>query len=136
MITQRASQVSKSAWMGIAAGIGVAVAGGAAAYTYLGERAANEPGVARSAASEECWDEQVATVADPKDPHRIAGTAVGAVVGGAVGKDVGDRDITTVVGAAVGALIGREIQEKIQDNRADQRTVITTERRCAPRDSR
>ena len=123
--------MSKSTWIGVA-GIGVAVAGAAAAYAYLGDRTAQEPSAARSGAQEECWDEEVATVADPKDPHRIAGTAVGAVVGGAVGKDVGDRDITTVVGAAAGALIGREIQEEIQDNRADQRTVTKTERRCAP----
>jgi uncharacterized protein YcfJ len=136
MITQRVSQMSKSTWIGIVAGIGVAVAGAAAAYTYLGGPAVQEPSAARAGAKEECWDEEVATVADPKDPHRIAGTAVGAVVGGAVGKDVGDRDITTVVGAAAGALIGREIQEKIQDNRADQRTVATTERRCAPIGSR
>jgi uncharacterized protein YcfJ len=125
--------VNKATWIGVVAGVGVAVAGAAAAYTYLGEPAAS---TARSGAQEECWDEAVATVADPKDPHRIAGTAVGAVVGGAVGKDVGDRDITTAVGAAVGALIGREVQEEIQDNRAEQRTVTTTERRCAPIGSR
>jgi uncharacterized protein YcfJ len=128
--------MNKNTWIGVAAGIGVAVAGGAAAYTYLGVPAEKEPSSAWSGAKEECWDEEVATVADPKDPHRIAGTAVGAVVGGAVGKDVGDRDITTVVGAAVGALIGREVQEEIQDNRAEQRTVITTERRCAPSEAR
>ncbi len=126
----------KSTWIGIVAGVGVAVAGAAAAYTYLGEPGGKQPSAARSGAEEECWDEQVATVADPKDPHRIAGTAVGAVVGGAVGKDVGDRDITTVVGAAVGALIGREVQEEIQENREGQRTVTTTERRCAPIGSR
>jgi uncharacterized protein YcfJ len=133
MITQRANQMNKSTWIGVVAGIGVAIAGGAAAYTYLGEPAANEPS---AGAREECWNEEVATVADPKDQHRIAGTAVGAVVGGAVGKDVGDRDITTAVGAAAGALIGREIQEEIQENRAEQRTVTTTERRCAPVGSR
>jgi uncharacterized protein YcfJ len=128
--------MSKSTWIGAVAGIGVAVAGAAAAYTYLGDQAATEPSAARFGAREECWDEEVATVADPKDPHRIAGTAGGAIVGGAVGKDLGDRDLTTAVGAAAGALIGREIQEKIQDNRAEQRTVTTTERRCAPIGSR
>jgi uncharacterized protein YcfJ len=133
MITQRASQTNKSTWIGVVAGIGVAIAGGAAAYTYLGASAANEPS---AGAQEECWNEEVATVADPKDRHRIAGTAGGALVGGAVGKDVGDRDITTVVGAAAGALIGREIQEEIQENRAEQRTVTTTVRRCAPVASR
>ena len=137
MITERASQMSKTmsktTWIGVVAGLGIAVAGAAVAYTYLGEPAAQS---SSSGAQEECWDEEVAAVADPKDRHRIAGTAVGAVVGGAVGKDVGDRDITTVVGAAAGALIGREIQEEIQDNRAEQRTVTTTERRCAPIGSR
>jgi uncharacterized protein YcfJ len=126
--------MSKSIWIGVVAG--VAVAGAAAAYAYLGEPAATQSSVALAGAGEECWDEQVATVADPKDKHRIAGTAAGAVVGGAVGKDVGDRDLTTAVGAAAGALIGREIQEEIQDNRAEKRTVITTERRCAPIGSR
>jgi hypothetical protein len=96
-------QMSKSSWIGVAAGIGVAVAGAAAAYTYLGEPPAKAP----SAAQEDCWDEEVAAVADPNDPHRIAGTAV-----------------------------GREIQEKIQDNRAERRTAPTTGRRCAPIDSR
>lgn len=135
MITQRVGLMSKSTWIGVAAGIGVAIAGGAAAYAYLGAPAGPQSNAA-GGAREECWDEQVATVADPKDRHRIAGTAVGAVVGGAVGKDVGDRDITTAVGAAAGALIGREIQEEIQENRAEQRTVTTTERRCAPAPSR
>jgi len=128
--------MNKTTWIGVVAGVGVAVAGAAAAYTYLGEPAAKQPSATRAGTQEECWDEQVATVADPKDRHRIAGTAVGAVVGGAVGKDLGDRDITTVVGAAAGALIGREIQEEIQEKRAEQRTVTTTERRCAPVASR
>lgn len=137
MITKRIAQVNKSMLIGTVAGIGVATAGGVAAYSFLGRQAADQSSVARAPdVKQECWDEQVVTVADPKDPHRIAGTAAGAVVGGAVGKDVGDRDITTVVGAAVGAVIGRKIQEEVQENHAEQRTVTTTERRCGPVGSR
>ena len=84
------------------------------------------------APAEECWDEEVTVTADPKDQHRIAGTAVGAVVGGAIGKDVGDRDLTTAAGAAAGAFIGRKIQEHVQENNADKRTTTTIERRCGP----
>lgn len=127
--------MNKSMLIGAVAGIGVAVAGSVAGYTFFGKQDAEQSSAARTA-EQECWDEEVATVADPADPHRIAGTVGGAVVGGAVGKDVGDRDITTAVGAAVGAVIGREVQEEIQDNRAEQRTVTTTERRCAPVGSR
>lgn len=85
---------------------------------------------------EECWDEPVTVQADPKDRNQIAGTAIGAVVGGAVAKDLGDRDLTTAVGAAAGAFIGRRIQKEVQENRAETRTVTTTERRCAPVGSR
>jgi hypothetical protein len=102
-----------------------ALAGAAAAYTYLGEPAANQPSAAGSGSTEECWDEQVATVTDPRDRQRIVGTAVGAV-----GRDVRDRHIKTVVGAAAGAMIGRKIQEEIHEDRAEQRTVTTTERRA------
>jgi uncharacterized protein YcfJ len=133
MITKRIAQMNKSMLIGTVAGIVVATAGGVAAYSFLGNQAADRSTVTQASnVKQECWDEEVVTVADPKDPHRIAGTAAGAVVGGAVGKDVGDRDITTVVGAAAGALIGRKIQEEIQENRAEQRTVTTTERRCGP----
>jgi len=122
--------MNTSMLIGVVAGIGVAVAGSVAAYSYLGQQDAEQSSAAPN--GQECWDEEVATVADPADPHRIAGTVGGAVVGGAVGKDVGDRDITTAVGAAVGAVIGRKVQEEIQENREERRTVITTERRCAP----
>lgn len=153
--------MNKSMLVGLVAGIGVATAGGVLGYQYLGEpqgteqasveaeetvvaRAQPAPAAAPRAAqpaaaaapAEECWDEQVEVVADPKDEHRIAGTALGAVVGGAIGRDVGDRDITTAAGAAAGALIGRKIQERIQENRADTRTTTTVERRCAPAGSR
>ena len=135
--------MSKSMLMGMVAGIGVATAGGVLGYQFLGERPAGDGAAetvataapaARTAAApaQECWDEEVHVTADPKDEHRIAGTAIGAVVGGAVGKDVGDRDITTAAGAAVGALIGREVQEEFQENNADKRTTTTVERRCGP----
>ena len=138
--------MNKSMLVGIVAGIGVATAGGVLGYQFLGESSPEAAVVeseapaqaaapaARTAAApaEECWDEEVAVTADPKDQHRIAGTAIGAVVGGAIGKDVGDRDITTAAGAAAGALIGRKIQERVQENRADTRTTTTVERRCGP----
>jgi uncharacterized protein YcfJ len=70
-MTKASIRMNKSMWIGVAAGI--ATAGGVAAYSYLGE-----PSAALSAgAQEECWDEQVVTVADPTDRHRIAGTAIG-----------------------------------------------------------
>ena len=140
--------MNKSMLVGLVGGIGVATAGGVLGYQFLGERSAEvaieaeaaapaaapaRTAAARTAApAEECWDEEVQVTADPKDEHRIAGTAIGAVVGGAIGKDVGDRDITTAAGAAAGALIGRKIQERVQENRSDQRTTTTVERRCGP----
>jgi uncharacterized protein YcfJ len=151
--------MNKSMLMGVVAGVGIATAGGVLGFQYLGKQSA-DPAVetaqpaatarpesapaaqpaprqtVATAPAQECWDEEVAVTADPKDEHRIAGTAVGAVVGGAIGRDVGDRDITTAAGAAAGALIGRKIQERIQENRADQRTTTTVERRCGPVGSR
>jgi uncharacterized protein YcfJ len=136
--------MSKSMLMGVVAGIGVATAGGVLGYQFLGQPSADvaaeteAPAVSapapRTAAApaEVCWDEEVQVTADPKDEHRIAGTAIGAVVGGAIGKDVGDRDITTAAGAAAGALIGRKIQERVQENRSEQRTTTAIERRCGP----
>jgi uncharacterized protein YcfJ len=89
-----------------------------------------------AAPAEECWDEEVAVTADPKDDKKIAGTAVGAVVGGAIGNDIGHSKLTTAATAAAGALIGRKIQQKVQDKNADKRTETQTVRRCGPPGSR
>jgi uncharacterized protein YcfJ len=119
--------MNRSALIGVVAGIGVAVAGGIGAYTFLGDGDGVD---AELDAAEECWDETVTVTAEPFDQNRIAGTVGGALVGGAVGKDIGDRDLTTAVGAAAGAFIGREVEEEIQENRAEQRSTTTVVRRC------
>jgi len=146
--------MNKSMLMGLVAGIGVATAGGVAGYQFLGTRNADtaleaEDAAATSAApatptaaaprtaaapAQECWDEEVADVAAPKDEHRVAGTAIGAVVGGAIGKELGDgdSDLATAAGAAAGAFIGRKAQGEFQENREGTRTTTHTERRCGP----
>ena len=141
--------MNKSMLMGLVAGIGVATAGGVLGYQYLGERGADTavevedaaatsraPATTRTAAApaQECWDEEVADTAAPKDEHRVAGTAIGAVVGGAIGKELGDgdSDLATAAGAAAGALLGRKAQGEFQDNREGTRTTTHTERRCGP----
>jgi uncharacterized protein YcfJ len=78
---------------------------------------------------EECWDEEVAVQAEPRDDNAIAGTAIGAVVGGALAKELGDdNDLVTAAGAAAGAFGGRRMQQRYQENN----TTTTIERRCAP----
>ena len=140
--------MNKSMLMGLVAGVGVATAGGVAGYQYLGARNADTAVEAESAAAtsaapatrtaaapaQECWDEEVADTAAPKDEHRVAGTAIGAVVGGAIGKELGDgdSDLATAAGAAAGAYIGRRAQGEFQENREGTRTTTHTERRCGP----
>jgi uncharacterized protein YcfJ len=146
--------MNKSMLMGLVGGIGLATAGGVLGYQYLGERGADvgaqteqdvastEAPATRTAAApaarptaapaQECWDEEVQVTADPKDEHRIAGTAIGAVVGGAIGKEINDSDFATAAGAAAGALIGRKAQGEFQENREATRTTTAVERRCGP----
>ena len=64
-----------------------------------------------------------------KDPHRIAGTAIGAVLGGALGNQIGDgkgKTIATVAGAAGGGYAGNRIQKNMQESR----TETTMHTRC------
>jgi uncharacterized protein YcfJ len=139
--------MNKSMVIGLVAGIAVATAGGVASYALLGQngepdaavaedtRSAQEVAAApaRAPAQEECWDEEVAVQAAPRDDKAIAGTAIGAVVGGALAKELGDdSDLVTAAGAAAGAYAGRRAQREFQENQ----TTTTVERRCAPAGTR
>jgi len=65
----------------------------------------------------------------PKDQHRIAGTAIGAVAGGLLGHQVGGgkgKTLATVGGAVAGGYAGNKIQQNHQENNGN--THI--ERRC------
>ena len=78
---------------------------------------------------EVCEDVEVAQKAQPKDQHKIAGTAAGAVAGGALGSLVGGgrgKTLATVAGAAAGGYAGRKVQGSMQD----KKTTTTTERQC------
>lgn len=78
---------------------------------------------------EVCDDVEVTQKVQPKDQHKIAGTAAGAVVGGALGSLVGGgrgKTVATVAGAAAGGYAGRNVQGNMQD----KKTTTTTERQC------
>ena len=112
--------MNKSILVGTILGVCVATAGGVfAGYKYLQNEQAEPEAVATlspetlSAPGEDCVPS-----AEPRDEHRIAGTAIGAVVGGAVGRDIGDSDVTTAAGAAAGAFAGHEIQKHLKEQNA------------------
>jgi uncharacterized protein YcfJ len=89
---------------------------------------AQAPAAAAQAPKEECWDEEVTHTAEPKDEHRIAGTAIGAVVGGVIGNQFGGgngKKLATVAGAAGGAYAGNRAQKAVQE----KNPYTTTERR-------
>lgn len=133
-----------SAWIkGIIVGSIAATAGGAIATSYTINSDAIEPApefaeVVKvtpatevvSVPKEVCEDVTVTHQADPRDKHKVIGTATGAVLGGLLGNQVGGgngRKLVTVAGAAAGAYAGRKAQEKVQ---ADD-TYTTTEQRCS-----
>jgi uncharacterized protein YcfJ len=137
--------MNKSMVIGVVAGIAVATAGGVASYALLGQPGSTDEAslaaetvtdaspAAQAAPAEECWDEEVAVQADPRDDKAIAGTAIGAVVGGALAKELGDdNDLVTAAGAAAGAFGGRRAQREYQE----RNTTTTIERRCAPAGTR
>ena len=112
--------MNKSMLVGTILGIAVATTGGVVAgYKLLQSDEPQEQSLAvieHGTVSELCDP----TATEPRDKHRIAGTAIGAVVGGAVGNDIGDSDVTTAAGAAAGAFAGHEIQKRLQENEANR----------------
>ncbi len=78
---------------------------------------------------EVCEEVPVTVQAQPRDQHKIAGTATGALVGGLLGNQIGGgsgKKIATVVGTAAGAFAGNKIQERAQANDV----VTKMERQC------
>ena len=130
--------MDKSMMKGLAVGGVAAVVLGAGAVT--GYKTLTEPRFAEVVAvkevtetvvtpREQCEDVQVQRQAPVKDPHRIAGTAIGAVAGGLLGSTIGGgkgKTVATVGGAAAGGYAGNQVQANMQ-----QKDVTTTvERRC------
>lgn len=78
---------------------------------------------------QQCYDEVQTSQATPKDPNRIAGTAIGVIVGGVIGNQVGGgngKKLATAAGAAAGGYAGHHVQGQMQAND----TVQTTTQRC------
>ncbi|MGP1667340.1 MAG: glycine zipper 2TM domain-containing protein [Rhodanobacter sp.] len=76
-----------------------------------------------------CHDETVTHTAEPKDKHRIAGTAIGAVVGGLAGNQIGGgkgKTLATVAGAVGGGYAGN----RIEANQQQGKVTTSVERRC------
>ncbi|MBW8824350.1 MAG: glycine zipper 2TM domain-containing protein [Xanthomonadales bacterium] len=86
--------------------------------------------IAQNTPRQECKDVVVTEKAPTRDPHNIAGSAIGAVVGGLVGHQVGGgkgRDLATVAGAVGGGYAGNRIENRRHENA----TVQRTDRQCS-----
>lgn len=85
--------------------------------------------IAQNTPRQECRDVVVTERAPTRDPHNIAGSAIGAVVGGLVGHQIGGgrgRDLATVAGAVGGGYVGNRIENRRHENA----TVQRTDRQC------
>lgn len=85
--------------------------------------------IAQTTPRQDCRDVVVTEKAPTRDPHNIAGSAIGAVVGGLVGHQVGGgkgRDLATVAGAVGGGIAGNRIENRRHENA----TVQRTDRQC------
>lgn len=86
--------------------------------------------IAQNTPRQECRDVVVTERAPTRDPHNIAGSAIGAVVGGLVGHQIGGgkgRDLATVAGAVGGGYAGNRIENRRHENA----TVQRTDRQCS-----
>jgi uncharacterized protein YcfJ len=128
--------MNRSLMTGVVIGAVVVTAGGAAAgYRILtGPHSAEVVSVKELTRTvktprQDCHDEQITHVKEPKDRDRLVGTGLGAVVGGLLGNRVGGgsgKALATVAGAAAGGYAGNKIEQKMQQGN----TYTTTEQRC------
>ena len=78
-----------------------------------------------------CTDETVVEKRPQQDPHKVAGTAIGAIAGGLIGSRFGGgsgKTVATVGGAVAGGAIGH----KVQENHQDKDTVTRVVKHCRP----
>lgn len=130
-----------SAWIkGIVVGAVIATTGGAIAGYNMSREAFTPPTHAQvlavapaietvSVPREVCEDVATTHQAEPRDKHRVVGTATGAVIGGLLGNQVGGgsgKKLATVAGAVAGGYAGNKVQERVQSDD----TYTTTEKHC------
>jgi uncharacterized protein YcfJ len=129
--------MNRSLLTGVVLGAAVVTAGGAFAGYQLLDR---EPKFADvlgvkpimetvKTPREVCRDISVTHTREPRDQHKVAGTAIGAVVGGVLGSQIGSgsgRKVATAAGAAAGGYAGNRVQGRMQQDN----TYTTTEQRC------
>ena len=127
--------MNKSLIIGLAVGATAVTAAGAfAGYRMVARPSAEVVSVKALTKTiktprQDCHDEQVTHTKQPKDEHRLAGTAIGAVVGGLLGNRIGGGNgkvLATVAGAGAGGYAGNKIEGKMQQGN----TYTTTEHRC------
>jgi uncharacterized protein YcfJ len=130
--------VNKSMIVGAVLGAVVVTAGGAVAYSVVGNGGPEYAQVLSVQPVKEtiktprqvCKDVAVTHQRPVQDQHRIAGTAIGAIAGGLLGSQVGGgngKKLAAVAGAVGGGYAGNQIQGHMQAGD----TYTTTETRCS-----
>ncbi len=81
-----------------------------------------QPVYAASGTKEQCWNPREGRFEDrnePRDPNRIAGTALGALIGGVIGHGISDSSGGTAAGAILGGIAGNQIERQQQRSDLD-----------------